>query len=95
MDVRFANDDLERLENDPNSDAGFEKGIVRKFRMRMQYIRSALDERDFYSLKSLHYEKLKGKRSRQHSMKLYDYQSHLYFPHQLLIQEPMYYPNKI
>ena len=36
----------------------------------MQVIRGAKDERDFYALKSLHYEKLKGNRSHQHSMRL-------------------------
>jgi proteic killer suppression protein len=38
----------------------------------MQYIRAASDERDFYALKSLHYEKLHGKRSHQRSMRLND-----------------------
>ncbi len=33
-------------------------------------IRAALDERTFYKLKSLHFEKLKGGRSHQHSMRL-------------------------
>ena len=38
----------------------------------MAWIRSAEDERDFYGLKSLHYEKLKGSRSHQRSMRLND-----------------------
>lgn len=38
----------------------------------MQWIRAAPDERDFYRMKSLHYEKLKGKRSHQRSMRLND-----------------------
>jgi len=36
----------------------------------MQVIRAAPDERVFYNLKSLHFEKLKGNRSSQHSMRL-------------------------
>ena len=36
----------------------------------MQMIRAASDERTFYELKSLHFEKLKGDRSHQHSMRL-------------------------
>jgi proteic killer suppression protein len=36
----------------------------------MQLIRAARDERDFYALKSLHYEKLSGNRSHQKSMRL-------------------------
>lgn len=38
----------------------------------MQQIRSAVDERDFYQQKSLHFEKLKGGRSHQHSVRLND-----------------------
>jgi proteic killer suppression protein len=38
----------------------------------MQTIRSAPDERDLYALKSLHFEKLKGQRSHQHSIRLND-----------------------
>lgn len=70
MDVEFVNNDLERLEVDPSFNAGFDHGIVRSFRKLMQIIRAAPDERQFYALKSLHYEKLKGKRAYQRSMRL-------------------------
>ncbi len=70
MEVRFKKKELDRLETDLNFDAGFAQEVVRKFRMRMQLIRAAEDEMDFYALKSLHLEKLKGKRSHQRSMKL-------------------------
>jgi len=43
---------------------------VKGFRKVMQIIRAAPDERDFYQHKSLHFEKLKGSRSHQHSMRL-------------------------
>jgi len=72
MDVRFANGDLDRLETDPDFNAGFDVAIVRKYRKTMQLIRAAPDERTFYQVKSLHYEKLKGKRSHQRSMRLND-----------------------
>ena len=70
MEVRFAAADLKRLEEEPDFDGGFPKEIVRKYRMRLQFIRAAIDEREFYAMKSLHYEKLKGKRSHQRSMRL-------------------------
>jgi proteic killer suppression protein len=38
--------------------------------MRIQQIDAALDERAFYALKSLHFEKLKGDRAGQYSMRL-------------------------
>src|SRR5262245_27446780 len=70
MDVEFADDDLDRLEVDGEFTAGHEAGVVKAFRKLMQVIRAAQDERDFYKLKSLHFEKLKGKRSHQRSMRL-------------------------
>ena len=70
MEVRFVDGRLDQLEIDPKFNAGFAQNIVSAFRRRMQQIRSAPDERVFYQLKSLQFEKLKGKRSHQHSMRL-------------------------
>ncbi len=70
MEVKFLDASLDRLEVDPSYSGGFDQAIVRAFRKRMQIIRAAADERTFYELKSLHFEKLKGDRSRQHSMRL-------------------------
>ena len=61
---------LDRLETDPTYDAGFHQTIVTAYRKIMQVIRAAPDERVFYNLKSMHFEKLKGNRSSQHSMRL-------------------------
>jgi toxin HigB-1 len=70
MEVDFEDDSLRRLETDPGYDAGFGREVVKAFRKRMQLIRAAPDERDFYALKSLHFEKLLGDREGQHSMRL-------------------------
>src|SRR5258706_15973107 len=70
MRVRHANGKLERLEHDEAYEAGFSGEIATMYRKRMQFIRAAVDERDFYALKSLRYEKLKGKRAHQRSMRL-------------------------
>lgn len=72
MEVEFAGDDLDRLETDPRFTGGFAATVVSLFRKRMQMIRGAQDERDFYALKALHCEKLKGQRSHQYSMRLND-----------------------
>ena len=72
MRVRFVDDGLDRLETDPRYGAGHPAAVVKSFRKRMQQIRAAPDERTFYSLKSLHFEKLKGARKHQHSMRLND-----------------------
>ena len=70
MRVRHASKTLERIERDPGFTGGFSSAIVRSFRMRLQLIRSAANELDFYALKSLHFEKLKGKRAHQRWMRL-------------------------
>jgi len=70
MHVRFADSDLERVEEDADFTAGLTPALVKLFRRRMQQIRAAQDQRVFYELKSLHFEKLKGARTHQRSMML-------------------------
>lgn len=72
MDPWFTDDSLDRLETDPRFDGGYSQAVVKAFRRRMQQIRAAVDERDFRGLVSLHFEKLKGGRSHQYSMRLND-----------------------
>jgi toxin HigB-1 len=70
MEVEFRDENLDRLESGELGDGGYSPGIAKAFRKRMQLIRTAPDERDFYTAKSLHYEKLQGNRTHQHSMRL-------------------------
>lgn len=72
MEVEFQNEDLDRLEVDREFTAGFAESVVRAYRKRMQAIRAASDERDLYAVKGNHFEKLKGKRAHQHSLRLND-----------------------
>jgi proteic killer suppression protein len=73
MEVRFDDDqDLDRLETDPGFTAGRPPAVVKGFRKVMQFIRAAADERDFYAMRSLHFEKLQGARDHQRSMRLND-----------------------
>lgn len=72
MDVEFEDEALRRLAFDPTQTGGFDLAVVKSYRKRIQYIRAAIDERAFYAMKSLHYEKLKGDREGQHSMRLND-----------------------
>lgn len=72
MEVRFAQADLERLEMDAGFNGGFGVEIVRAYRKCMQLIRSAPDERDLYAFRSRRFERLKGSRSNQHSLRLND-----------------------
>lgn len=70
MDVEFDDDELDRLETDGQFTAGYSQEIVRAYRKRMQQIRGFRDERDFYALKSLHFERLKGDREGLSSIRL-------------------------
>ena len=72
MEVRFEDPALQRAENDPLFTAGLDAALLKAFRKRVQFIRAALDERVFYAMKSLHYEKLQGDRAGQRSMRLND-----------------------
>ena len=72
MQVRFRDADLDRLETDRNHTAGFDRAIVKAYRKRIQAIRDAVDERDLYAFRSWRFEKLKGSRSHQRSIRLND-----------------------
>jgi proteic killer suppression protein len=72
MRVKFFDKNLDRLDTDAKWTGGFSESLVTAFRRRMQQIRSAVDERSFYELRSLHFEKLQGSRSHQRSMRLND-----------------------
>src|SRR5437773_10156105 len=70
MDVEFKDASLDQLETDAAYSAGFGDALVKAFRRRMQQIRAASDERTFYALRSLHFEKLTQDREGQYSMRL-------------------------
>ena len=72
MDVTFKDQSLDRLEIDATYSAGFGGDVVKAYRKAMQHIRAAADERTFYARRSFHFEKLKGGRADQHSMRLND-----------------------
>ena len=70
MEVTFDSGDLDRLETDLAFTAGLPLSVVKMYRKRLHTIRYAPDERDFYQLQSLRFEKLKGSRQHQRSMRL-------------------------
>lgn len=72
MEPVFRDSSLQRLEEDASFDGGYPPAVVRGFRKRMQFIRDAADERDFYSFSSLRFEKLRGQRNHQWSMRIND-----------------------
>jgi proteic killer suppression protein len=70
MEYEFDDKNLDRLYTDTQFTAGHAQEVVRAFRKRMQQIIAFHDERDFYANKSLHFEKLKGDRDGQSSIRL-------------------------
>ena len=72
MEVEFRDSDLRRLESDARFTAGLSPALVKAFRRRLQFIRAAPDERDLYQMRSLHFERLKGNRRHQRSIRLND-----------------------
>ena len=70
MDVEFADEDLARMERELQFTAEFPAEIPRAFRKCLWVIRQAMDERDLYQMKGLRFEKLKGARAHQRSMRL-------------------------
>lgn len=70
MRFRFADRKIQALYADRTGAEQYEQSVVKGFFRVMAVIRNAPDTRDFYSLKSLHYEKLSGDRAGQHSFRL-------------------------
>jgi proteic killer suppression protein len=72
MDVEFKDPALRRLETDADFSAGLSDALVRAYRKTVAHIRAASDERTFYTRRSFRFEKLKGDRAGQYSMRLND-----------------------
>lgn len=72
MKARHKKKALDRLETDKDYDGGFPPEVVKAFRKRMQFIRSAMDERDFRALRGLRFKRMEGDRRHQYSIRLND-----------------------
>jgi proteic killer suppression protein len=72
MRFRHENKTLQEIDEILSANGGYSAALVRTFRMRMQAIRDADNENDLRALKSLHFEKLKGKRKHEYSLRLND-----------------------
>lgn len=70
MRFEFQNKKLKALYTTEKGARRYGATVVAAFFEVLASIDAAADERDLRELKSLHYEKLKGKLSRQHSLRL-------------------------
>ena len=72
METEFGTQELYDLYTKRDFSAGYGKEIVKAYRKRIQIIRAAKDERDLYAIKGNRFEKLKGNREHQRSLRLND-----------------------
>jgi proteic killer suppression protein len=72
MDVLFADPILELLEAEDAGQTRLPVGVIKSARRKLTIIRAAPDDRALRNWKSLHYEKLRGGREGQRSIRLND-----------------------
>ncbi|HEY3268238.1 MAG TPA: type II toxin-antitoxin system RelE/ParE family toxin [Armatimonadota bacterium] len=70
MDIRFENRDLQDLYTGEKGASRFPSTVVDRFFELIAFIVASADERDFRAMKSLHFEKLLGKRQGSVSFRL-------------------------
>ncbi|MHC4402327.1 MAG: type II toxin-antitoxin system RelE/ParE family toxin [Planctomycetota bacterium] len=69
MEVRHDDDELARIESDPDCRGKLDAERVRGFRKVMNLIRNVQNETELYQWKGGHFEKLEGSRSHQRSLR--------------------------
>jgi len=72
MEVVFEDDRLALIETDQAAQTKLPVAVIQSARRKLNAIRAATDERTLRNWKSLHYEKLKGSRNDQRSIRLND-----------------------
>jgi toxin HigB-1 len=72
MRFRHANKTLQRMDEEPGFHGGFSPGLVQAFEKRMHAIRQATNENTLRAVKSFRFERLKGKRRSEYSIRLND-----------------------
>ena len=72
MEVEYQDKRLALIETDQAADTKLPISVINSCRKKLEVIRAAPDENTLRNWKSLHYEKLKGNRSEQRSIRLND-----------------------
>jgi len=70
MDVDFKDDHLRLLFTDRAAELGLPISVIQSARKKIHFLEAAPDERTLRSWKSLHYEKLRGNREGQRSIRI-------------------------
>ena len=72
MRIVFADDELALIETDRAGETRLGVAIIKSARRKLTVLRAAVDDRSLRNWKSLHYEKMKGDREGQRSIRLND-----------------------
>jgi toxin HigB-1 len=72
MEIVFQDATLALVESDAAGETKLPVAVIKATRRKLTLLRAAIDDRSLRNWKSLHYEKLKGDREGQRSIKLND-----------------------
>lgn len=72
MRIVFDDDELASIETDEAGLTRLPVGVIKSARRKLTVLRAAIDDRSLRNWKSLHYEKLRGDREGQRSIRLND-----------------------
>jgi toxin HigB-1 len=72
MKIVFADDELALIETDQAGVTRLSVAVIKSARRKLTVLRAAVDDRSLRNWKSLHYEKLRGDREGQRSIRLND-----------------------
>jgi proteic killer suppression protein len=72
MRIVFADECLALIETDEAGATRLPVAVIKSARKKLTVLRAAIDDRSLRNWKSLHYEKLKGDRESQRSIRLND-----------------------
>ncbi len=70
MEIEFADADLALIETDDAAKTKLPIAVIKSARRKLTLLRAAPDDRSLRNWKSLHYEKLKGDRKGQRSIRV-------------------------
>lgn len=72
MKIVFADETLGLIETEEAGATRLPVAVIKSARRKLTVLRAAIDDRSLRNWKSLHYEKLRGKRDGQRSIRLND-----------------------
>lgn len=72
MRIVYADDDLALIETDKAGATRLPVAVIKSARRKLTVLKAAMDDRSLRNWKSLHYEKLRGDREGQRSIRLND-----------------------